>query len=273
VSSWLPDAVYTPHLGAAIFGLTAGGWFTYFRLKDRTRRPFWLVLAALVGGNIASLVALLVYEALEVSGLGIEWSTLQAGGPPAVLSALGIGLVEELCKLLPVAALALFTRRIEKPRDGLLLAACAGVGFSAAENMVLTLAGVPLMVEGLARAAAAPVTHALFAAPWGLGLGAMLKRRRLSPFLIGLATSVMSHALYNFLLARPSVPRAAAAGVILVLWAWVLLWTTPRLSLVRAYALLRRVLWLGQRPDSSSPAASEAAFAPAAAVEGPSRAA
>jgi RsiW-degrading membrane proteinase PrsW (M82 family) len=70
----------------------------------------------------------------------------------------------------------------------------------------------------LARATAAPFTHALFSVPWGLGLSALLFRKQPSLFFNGLAASILAHAVYDLLLASPGVPQIAVGLVVLVLW-------------------------------------------------------
>jgi RsiW-degrading membrane proteinase PrsW (M82 family) len=82
----------------------------------------WTVgLTALVGGVVGVLVA----GVLEVE-------TLRSYG---VLPMIGVGLIEELAKLLvPAAALLLF-RRSRQPADGLLLGVACGAGFAVLETM------------------------------------------------------------------------------------------------------------------------------------------
>lgn len=139
-----------------------------------------------------------------------------------------IGFVEELSKAAPVVLLVLLRSGPLRPQHALLFAALAGVGFSAAESALLLDGAQLSWREGLARAVAAPVTHALFAAPWGLGLGALIVRRSYGPAVLGGAVSVWAHALYDLVLARREVPDPVSAALVLLLWAWVILRTAPR---------------------------------------------
>ena len=203
-------------------GAGAAAWITYLRYKDR-RRPEPLVLVLLLAGVGAASVgiALLGYDMLGAAGSPVSWDTLMGPLPRALPAALAIGLVEETAKLAPVLPIALFSRHFDELWDGPIYAGAAGVGFAAAESLALFAGGVSFGTEALARAAAAPITHALFAMPWGLGLSWWKLRGRGSALLLGLLASGALHGLYDLLLARPGL-HLAAAGLVLALWLAVL---------------------------------------------------
>ena len=221
-------------LGLALLMFTAAGWFAYFWSKEHGRpEERWLRLAAGAGGCLAVAAALLGYRAVEAWGLEASWQDLVSGGTRmAVRISLLIGSIEEVAKLLLALPIAWALRQTLTERTGIILAACVGVGFATAESAFLMSLGELGLRDGLARAAAAPITHALFAAPWGLGLAASFgahggaKRFGLG---LGLAMSVASHALYDFLLSRPGYPPAVATPVVLALWIWLMV-QTPRLN-------------------------------------------
>jgi len=218
-------------LGVGFTGLAASGWFAYFRSKEDGRTAArWLRLAAIAGGCGAVMTALGLFQLIGELGFETNWSLLVEGNAyEAGAAALLIGVVEEGAKLLSMACLVVFSRstHIYRPRVGLILAACTGVGFSLAESVSLLTAGHLTHVEALARAAASPITHALFAAPFGVGFAELLLIGRKRSLFYGFAVSVFTHGLYDFLLARPGVPRWAAAGVVLGLWLW-LMYRTAR---------------------------------------------
>ncbi len=216
------------HYYAGLFGLTAGVWFIYFRVKQRAPSPFAHRLLAMVGGFLSALVALSLFYALDAWGVGVEWSDLSSSWSRSTRASLIIGVVEELAKMLPVFAIAALASSKRRPKDILFLATLAGIGFAAAENMILSQSNEGLtFIEGLARAAVAPVTHALFAAPWGLGIGGWLLKKKPSALVLGLAASVATHGMYDLVLARPHVPQALAGLIVLSLWIWLLVRTAP----------------------------------------------
>lgn len=219
-------------LGLGLLLLTAAGWFAYFWSKEHGRpEERWLRLAAGASGCLAVAAALVGYQTAAALGLTASWQELVTSGlRTAARISLLIGSIEEVAKLLMALPVAWVLRRQMNPRTGIILAACAGVGFATAESAFLMSLGELGLREGLARAAAAPVTHALFAAPWGLGLAATLSARSGAGRFalgLGLAMSVLSHALYDFLLSRPGYPPAVAAPVVLTLWIWLMTQTPP----------------------------------------------
>lgn len=100
---------------------------------------------------------------------------------------IGVGLIEETVKLLPVLLLLLFTRQADEPFDVLLYASISALGFAFVEN-TLYLADSALTAVG-GRVLYASVAHMVFSSiiaysivlarrrglPWGLGaLGGLL---------------------------------------------------------------------------------------------------
>lgn len=215
----------------AVAALSAIGWLLYFRWKDRVRpEPPWLMAAGAAGGGAAVLLAFLGYSFAAAAGADTQWEHLQAAPVlGAVLAALRVGAVEEISKLLVVLPIALWARAFDELLDGVIYAACSGLGFATAETAFLFLHGDWELTAALGRAVAGPLTHALLAAPWGLGLSFAILRRRRAALLGGLALSIAAHAAYDLLLARPEIPPAASAAVVLVLWVW-LLRAAPRLA-------------------------------------------
>jgi RsiW-degrading membrane proteinase PrsW (M82 family) len=215
--------------------VTAAAWFTYFRMKERHAKPLSMMVLAIVGGYLSAFGALFIYNRLDSLGYATDWRVLQESWRRGLPMSLMIGWVEETAKAVPVLLLVAMSRRITRSRDGIYLSACAGLGFAVAENAILAQQAAS-WAEGLARAATTPVTHALFAAPWGYGLANWLLHRRPRVLVLSFVTSIFAHAMYDFLLARPHVPVAASAGVVAALWAWLILRTQPLMAQASARA-------------------------------------
>lgn len=230
-----------------LFSIGACAWFAYFRLKEAGSGggSFASRLAAMVGGALSVVAALVGYEGIDALGIELSWSALHQATPVAGGMAMLIGIIEEGAKLLPVILIALFGRRFHRPIEGLFFAACAGLGFATAESAALLLQGELSRSDEWARAVAAPITHALFAAPMGLGLGSFLTTGRARSLVVGFAISATAHGLYDFALAQTGVGHAVAVGVVLALWFWVLLQTSKvPVHLPAPLRMLQRG-WLG----------------------------
>ncbi len=218
---------------AVALGATALGWSCYFRWKDRLHpEPKWLTAAAVGGGASALFAALAGYRVADRLGGAPTWDALATGEPAqAVAAALTIGFIEEAAKALPVVLIALTRRHdFDEPLDGLVYAGCSAIGFSFAETLGFTLDGGLTLLELSARAAAAPIAHALLAAPWGAGLAVGLLRRKPAVALVGAGLSVALHGFYDLALARGGAYQVAGPGIILALWLWVIR-AAPRLAL------------------------------------------
>jgi RsiW-degrading membrane proteinase PrsW (M82 family) len=220
-------------MGAGLCGVTGIAWLYYFtsRAEKGVKKPIVLRLGAMAGGYVSALLGLLLFRQLEQMGIGVEWDRMAHGSLlPAFKTSVLIGAVEELSKLFPVLLAVRLSRSFDRPYEGLLFAACAGIGFSGAEGTLLWVHGELSWPELLARAAAAPLTHALFSIPWGLGLSAFLFWRRSFGLFLGLVASVLLHGTYDLMLASPQIPQIAAALSVLVLWLGFLRSLTPELS-------------------------------------------
>jgi RsiW-degrading membrane proteinase PrsW (M82 family) len=128
----------------------------------------------------------------------------------------GVGVREELTKAIPLILLALFTTKMRKPINGLLLGMMSGIGFAGAENVYYVyrtleeslramketgMAGYLVMpiYNNVVRMAMTPFLHACFSAIFGyfIALGVGQRRHRFVFFLLGLSLSSLLHGLYD----------------------------------------------------------------------------
>lgn len=221
--------------------VATAAWFAYFTRKG-WKGPASTGLLALVLGALAVPQAVVAFELLDGFGFPVTWDGLAFGAyDEALPMALTIGVVEETAKLLPITLIVMLRSGPTPPVHVLLWAALSGVGFAAAESALLFENGELGWRDALARAAAAPVTHALFAAPWGLGLGAYIVRRTYGPVVWGGAVSVLAHALYDLVLARREIPNFLSVSIVLALWIWLILRTEQPSRPARGMSLPRPV--------------------------------
>jgi RsiW-degrading membrane proteinase PrsW (M82 family) len=208
--------------GLAMFLVLTGAWLAYFEWRSKRSKTGRTVhVSAIIGGAFSVLLALGIYAGLDMMGLVADWQNLshpQLGR--AMSTALVIGVVEEIAKITPVLLIWFWRRREMGSLELMVIALCSGLGFAVAESLMFFVRGELTAVTAIARAVAAPITHALFTAPLGAGLVAWLRRGQGSHAVSGFIAATFTHGVYDLLVARPGVSSFGAAAVVLVLWIW-----------------------------------------------------
>jgi len=205
-------------------------WAAYHLHADRhlPEPPGHLLLAFALGVG-SFFLGMAMYRALGVLGLRYDAFELAQGNLPGLFlfAVLGIGVIEELAKLIPFLFVVLRFREFDEPIDGIIYASFIALGFAAMENLNY----LQFMTTGAAyaRGFAGPVVHMVFASIWGYYIGRAWLLRRAVPgtVLAALASTALIHGIYDFVvigLPRPGMP--IAAGLIAALWIW-------RLRLIR----------------------------------------
>ncbi len=202
-------------------------WASYHYYKDRhLPEPATHLVVAFVLGMGSAWLALAMYRGLGLVGLRYDAYALAESSPPGlfVYAVLGIGVIEELAKLIPFLAVIIRFREFDEPVDGIIYASFIALGFAAVENlrMVQYLTGF----EAVARGFAGPVLHIVFASIWGYYIGRAYLCRRLvwRTVIAALAITAFLHGIYDFLvISMPAPALPVAAVLILGLWIWRLL--------------------------------------------------
>lgn len=201
----------TWELALPLTAAAAGAAWAQLAARRAGRRRVGFTLGALLAGAAAFGLALLAYDAAALCGLEIRWETLARGGPGALLAAGAIGLLEEGAKL---AGILLVVERGARPRAVAASAVGVAAGFSALEALlVLEGATAP---AALARAALAPVAHALLAVPLAFGVLARPSGAawRALAIPLALAAAAVLHGAGDLALASPQVGAAGYAAAL-----------------------------------------------------------
>lgn len=205
---WAEAAVPIAAAGAGAAWAKLAAW----RVGERTSG---FALRSLLGGAAAFGLALVAYQTAAALGIDVRWDRIARGDASSFLLAGAIGLIEEGAKL--VGILLVVERGV---RTRAALAAAVGVagGFAALET--LAVLGRELSALAFARAALAPVAHALLAVPFALAVAPALRGRRPAAALIlpllgsaalhgagdlSLALSGVGHTGYALALAAPAL--------------------------------------------------------------------
>jgi RsiW-degrading membrane proteinase PrsW (M82 family) len=175
-------------------------WVDYFRLVDIFDRSSLLriVIVFFLG---AATVLPVVYTGeymLTPLGLGLDGNFLN----DLLYCFAGIGLPEEIMKIVPLgAAFLLFRNHVREPLDVISVSVVGALGFSAAENFrYFTVYGAEIIS---ARAILSTVGHAIFTAVFAYGFVLAIYRNRKYPLwtVLGfLFLSALIHGLFDFFL-------------------------------------------------------------------------
>jgi RsiW-degrading membrane proteinase PrsW (M82 family) len=124
-------------------------------------------------------------------------SNLDGASLQSLISMMGIGFVEEVCKFLPLAIYIYKKRYFNEHTDGVIYFALAGVGFGMPENILYTVSFGA--AAGMVRIVLTPIFHAAITAMVGYYL-AKGKIAGKSAFLVvvPLTLAIVLHGLYDF---------------------------------------------------------------------------
>lgn len=197
-------------------------WGIYHYYRDRRRpEPLFHSLLAIAAGIGAGALGQALYWGLAWAGWWRDPYTLAAHDLLGLLaySVLGIGLVEELAKLVPFLAIARWLTHFDERVDGIIYAGLVAVGFAIHENVFyLEFASD---AENVARALVGPLVHIVFASLWGYPVGVAILERKplLRPIALGLCSAALVHGAYDFcVLGLPGWARLFAASIVVAVW-------------------------------------------------------
>ena len=189
-------------------------WYMY--KKDRYNpEPIHLVLGVFLLGALVAIPASCINElSVEIFSLGLI--TYSIVGP----------VVEESLKFSVVFFFVYPKSEFDKPMDGILYAAAAGLGFAMAENIGYVFRfGI---ATGYIRAFTAIPGHVIFSCIWGFALGIAKFRpesTRRGIIIGGLAGAMILHGFYNFLIEAFEVIGQLLILVAIIPMGW---WITMR---------------------------------------------
>lgn len=194
-------------------------WLLFYLREDRHPEPKRILILVFFGGMISALLAL----AAECAWIFTLSGSCGAGIGPDInptLLFLGIALIEEYVKYLPVKYLVL--RRcqnhqvcnLDEPVDAMIYMMTAALGFAALENVLFQ---IPIFQQGFSpsievatnRFLGANLLHALSSGIVGFFLArAWFHPKRYHFIALGVLIAALLHALFNyFILIREAIPQ------------------------------------------------------------------
>ncbi|ABA20880.1 conserved hypothetical protein [Trichormus variabilis ATCC 29413] len=199
-TAWLLGIYYASIWGVVLYNLIKPAWFSW---RETLK---CIVFTAIVGIPLLLLIQQfplfqLLYAATE-SNLGLI--------PQLIGFIFGVGVLEEICKALPVYLFLLRPRKLNEPLTGAFYGAMSGLGFAIAEGGSYSLLYAFNLVRGQSgfgtyilvntiRFVSLPLFHAILAGIVGyfLGLAAINRSRQLPIMFIGVALAAVLHGSYN----------------------------------------------------------------------------
>lgn len=225
-------------------------WAAYHYHKDRhLPEPVSHLALAFLLGIAAYFLGGLGYDLLGTVGLRFDAYHLAASNLPGmfIYAVLGIGIIEELAKIIPFLLFIIRLDSFNEPIDGIIYASFIALGFSALENINY----LPFIseYEAWARGFIGPLIHIVFASIWGyyIGKARLCGESLLYPTVMTLGATAFFHGIYDFMvIALPGTTLPLAALLITAIWLW-------RLWLIRELhrAHFGKSRGQGQTPESN----------------------
>lgn len=194
LTDWLDNVAVIGLLGA-LGGLLV--WFVFLRKVDIFKRTPWAPQAAMVLlGGVSAFSAFPFYDFLEFE---LNFGPGEGFWSDFFYCIVGIGLIEELVKIIPFLVILRFTNLIRGPLDYIIYASLSGLGFAFVENLLYFDPANISIIHG--RVLITTVFHmfATSTVAYGLVLAKYRFRQHPLPWLIGaFVMSALFHGFYDF---------------------------------------------------------------------------
>ena len=223
-------------LAYTILAFAPGLFWLWFFIRGRAYRPKpkrLLVVAFLLGMLFTLPAAGIEFAILHDDDIRVGTSLAAA----AMAMLFVVGPVEELSKFMAVRLGPYRSLYFDEPRDGLVYAVAASLGFASLENLVYILSFGPEVMVG--RAVFSTLAHVIFGSFWGIGLGVQAqegRRGRRFWLLAGLVVAAAVHGAFNILVLTLSPLGLLLVVLMMGLGLW---WTLSRFRWVQRISPFR----------------------------------
>ncbi len=186
----------------------------YFYLKDKfEKEPYKNLILAFFAGVVSTVLPICFYWMSGYQYIGGSLSLF-------LYIMLGIALVEELAKFIPLMLFFYPSREFNEPYDGIIYGVFVSLGFAAVENIVYVFQfGYAV---GVLRAFLAVPGHAIYGAFMGyfIGKAKFEKDRGKAHFyiLVGLATAVLIHTFYDYFVSLHLGVISLLSAIGVIIW-------------------------------------------------------
>lgn len=201
-------------LGALLVMLA---WLFYLRRIDIYEPEKWkyILLIFILGALFSELTFLLSDLTSMYTGFNLNGGILN----DLLYCIIGIGVIEELVKIIPVILILKYTRAINEPVDYLVYGSVSALGFAFSENLLYFNSYGPQIMMG--RALTAVVFHMFLTSLAAYGL--MLNKYKagkgfLNDFIKFFLVAAIIHGLYDFWLINQTVSQFGILSMIILVF-------------------------------------------------------
>lgn len=189
-------------------------WVLFLRKVDVYESEKWkLIGATVVMGMLGSTLVFPVSDFFNmIAGFSLNGEIMN----DFLYSFIGIGMVEEFVKILPLLIMLRYTKAINEPFDYILYASLSALGFAFVENLLYFTEENLEIIHG--RALIAVVSHMFDSALIAYGLMLNRYKRHYNPYLnliIFFILASLSHGFYDFWLINDAVNSLSIISFVL----------------------------------------------------------
>lgn len=210
--------------GALAALLITGSWIMYLRKVDVFEPEKWIhIIITFCLGMVFSFI---VEPLTDINVFFFNFNLNGGFIHDFFYCVIGIGVVEELAKIIPFLLVLKYTKAINEPYDYILYASISALGFAFVENLIYFEKDSLQIIHG--RALTAVILHMFLSSIIAYGIMLNKYKRRKNPFVnfvIFFLIAAIAHGFYDFWLINETASQFSMISMIFLVFSFTL-WNT-----------------------------------------------